>query len=279
MREFAIDCRGADKGNTGLAPEDPMRRFLTRYAAPLLALALLAAPAAAQDVTVFAAASLKNALDDIARQWNAETGKKAVVSYAASSALAKQITEGAPADIFISADLAWMDHVEKAGLVAPGTRKNLLGNQIVLVAPKDSTASVKLAPGVDLVAALGADGKLAMADVLAVPAGKYGKAALEKLGAWAGVEARVAQAENVRAALALVARGEAPLGVVYTTDAAADASVKIIDTFPAGSHPEIIYPVGQIKDARSPDAAAFLFYLGSAKAKAAFEKQGFTVLK
>jgi molybdate transport system substrate-binding protein len=256
-----------------------MRKLLSRFAAPFLALALIAAPAAAQDVTVFAAASLKNALDDVAGQWNSETGKKAVISYAASSALAKQIVEGAPADLFISADLAWMDHVEKAALVTDGTRKSLLGNSIVLVAPKDSTVSVKLAQGVDLAASLGADGKLAMADVAAVPAGKYGKAALEKLGAWAGVEGKVAQAENVRAALALVSRGEAPLGIVYKTDAAADPAVKIVDTFPADSHPAIVYPAAQLKGSKSPDAAAFLAYLGTAKATAAFEKQGFTVLK
>jgi molybdate transport system substrate-binding protein len=255
-----------------------MRKFRSRLIAPFLALALIAAPAMAQDVTVFAAASLKNALDAVAEERNAETGKKAVISYAASSALAKQITEGAPADIFISADLAWMDHVEKAGLVAGGTRKNLLGNSIVLVAPKDSAVSVKLAPGVDLAAALGTDGKLAMADVAAVPAGKYGKAALENLGAWAGVEGKVAQAENVRAALAFVSRGEAPLGVVYKTDAAADPAVKIVDTFPADTHPEIVYPAAQLKDAK-PDAKAFLDYLGSTKASAAFGKQGFTVLK
>jgi molybdate transport system substrate-binding protein len=256
-----------------------MRKCLSHLVAPFLALALAAAPAAAQDVTVFAAASLKNALDDVAKEWNAETGKKAVISYAASSALAKQITEGAPADIFISADLAWMDHVEKAGLALEGTRKNLLGNSIVLIAPKDSTASVKLAKGVDLAAVLGADGKLAMADVKAVPAGKYGKAALESLGAWAGVESKVAQAENVRAALALVSRGEAPLGIVYKTDAAVDTGVKIVDTFPADSHPEIIYPAAQLKDGKSADKKAFFDYLGSAKAKTAFEKQGFTVLK
>jgi molybdate transport system substrate-binding protein len=256
-----------------------MRKFLSRLVAPFLALALVAAPAAAQDVTVFAAASLKNALDDIAGQWNAETGKKAVISYAASSALAKQITEGAPADIFISADLAWMDHVERSGVVADGTRKNLLGNSIVLVAPKDSKASVKLSKGVDLAAALGADGKLAMADVAAVPAGKYGKAALKNLGAWDAVEGKVAQSENVRAALALVSRGEAPLGIVYKTDAAADPSVKIVDTFPADSHPEIIYPAAQLKGGKSADAKAFFDYLGTAKAVAAFEKQGFTVLK
>lgn len=255
-----------------------MRKFLSRFVAPILALALIAAPAAAQDVTVFAAASLKNALDDVAAGWKAETGKQAVISYAASSALAKQITEDAPADIFISADLAWMDHVEKAGAAVDGTRKNLLGNSIVLVAPKDSTANVKLVKGVDLAAALGTEGKLAMADVAAVPAGKYGKAALESLGAWAGVEKKIAQAENVRAALALVARGEAPLGIVYKTDSAAEPSVRIVDTFPATSHPEIVYPAAQLKGGKSADTKAFFDYLTTEKAKAAFEKQGFSVL-
>lgn len=257
-----------------------MSKLLTRIAVLMLSAVLAMAPAAAQDgkVVVFAAASLKNALDDIAAQWKTETGKDTSISFAASSALAKQIEQGAPADIFISADLAWMDHVEKAGLLAEGTRSSLLGNRIVLIAPKDSKADVKLEKGVDLGAALGADGKLAMADTSAVPAGKYGKAALEALGAWAGVQPHIAQAENVRAALALVARGEAPLGVVYKTDAAADPTVRIVDTFPAGTHPEIVYPAAVLKDSKNADARAFLDFLRTPKAVAAFEKQGFAVL-
>lgn len=254
-----------------------MRKFLSRLAAPICALLLLAAPAVAQgtDVTVFAAASLKNALDDIAAQYKAETGKTVSVSYAASSALAKQIESGAPADLFISADLDWMDYVEKAGQIAEGTRSNLLQNRIVLIASKDSTMDLKIAPGFDLVGALGADGKLAVADVAAVPAGKYGKAALEKLGVWSAVEGKLAQGENVRATLALVSRGEAPLGIVYKTDAAADPNVKIVDTFPLDTHPAIIYPAAKLRDSKSPDADAFLAYLRTPKAAAAFEKQGF----
>jgi molybdate transport system substrate-binding protein len=254
-----------------------------RLASLALAVGLALGPfgvssARADDVVVFAAASLKNALDDIAASWKAETGKATKISYAASSALAKQIEEGAPADIFISADLAWMDHVAGKNLIRPDTRSNLLGNRIVLVAPADSTVSLDVAAGMDLDGAL-AGGKLAMADPAAVPAGKYGKAALEKLGVWDSVSGSVAAAENVRAALALVSRGEAPLGIVYQTDAAADPGVKIVGTFPADSHPPIIYPVALIAASGNPDAAVFLDYLRSDAAKAAFAKQGFTVLK
>jgi molybdate transport system substrate-binding protein len=236
-------------------------------------------PAAAQgrDVLVFAAASLKNALDDIAAQWQRESGKKAAISYAASNTLIKQIEQGAPADIFISADLDWMDYGQQKGLIKPDTRSNLLGNRLVLVAPKDSNISANIRPGFDL-AALLKGGRLAMGNVDAVPAGKYGKAALEKLGAWDGVKGSIAQAENVRAALLLVARGEAPLGIVYSTDAAAEPNVKIVDTFPAGSHPPIIYPAALTKGTKSPDAKAFLDLLKSTKARPAFEKQGFEVL-
>ena len=177
------------------------------------------------------------------------------ISYAASSALAKQIEQGAPADLFISADTDWMDYVDKKDLIKTDTRVNLLGNKIVLIAPRDSKATVDVKQGFDLAKAL-AGGKLAMANVDAVPAGKYGKAALEKLGAWDGVKDKIAQAENVRAALLLVARGEAALGIVYSTDAAAEPNVKIVGTFPADSHPPIIYPAAVTKDAKSADAKA-----------------------
>ena len=238
-----------------------------------------AAPAAAQgrDVLVFAAASLKNALDDVAAQWQRETGKKAAVSYAASNTLIKQIEQGAPADIFMSADLDWMDYGQQKGLIKPDTRSNLLGNRIVLVAPKDSSVAVTIAPGFDL-AALLKGGRLAMGNVDAVPAGKYGKAALEKLGSWDGVKDKVAQAESVRAALLLVSRGEAPLGIVYQTDAAADPGVKIVGVFPENSHPPIIYPIALTKDSTNPDAQAFLDYIRSPAARPAFERQGFTIL-
>ena len=236
-------------------------------------------PAQAQNnVVIFAAASLKNALDEIAATWSKDTGKPAPkISYAASSALAKQMEQGAPADMFISADLDWMDYVQGKNLIKNDSRFNLLGNKIVIVAPKDSKATTLAIKGDDLAKAL-AGGRLSMANVDSVPAGKYGKAALEKLGAWNAVKDSIAQAENVRAALLLVARGEAPLGIVYSTDAAAEPNVRILATFPEESHPPIIYPAALTKDSANADAKAFLDFLRSAKARASFEKQGFTVL-
>jgi molybdate transport system substrate-binding protein len=246
-----------------------------------LAIALSFLPGIAQaqnNVVIFAAASLKNALDEIAATWFKDTGKPAPkISYAASSALAKQMEQGAPADMFISADLDWMDYVQGKNLIKNDTRFNLLGNKIVIIAPKDSKAATLAIKGDDLAKAL-AGGRLSMANIDAVPAGKYGKAALEKLGAWNAVKDSIAQAENVRAALLLVARGEAPLGIVYSTDAAAEPSVKIVATFPEESHPPIIYPAALTKDSTNADAKAFLDFLRSAKARTAFEKQGFTVL-
>ncbi|HEY6995461.1 MAG TPA: molybdate ABC transporter substrate-binding protein [Xanthobacteraceae bacterium] len=255
------------------------RSWLALLFAAVFALGAPAGPAAAQgkDVVVFAAASLKNALDDAAAQWQRETGKKAVISYAASNTLIRQIEQGAPADMFISADLDWMDYGQQKGLIKPDSRSNLLGNRLVLIAPKDASVSANIQPGFDL-AALLKGGRLAMANVDAVPAGKYGKTALEKLGAWDGVKDKIAQAENVRAALVLVARGEAPLGIVYQTDAASDPSVKIVGTFPESSHPPIIYPVALTKESTNPEARAFLSYLRSPAARAAFERQGFAVL-
>jgi molybdate transport system substrate-binding protein len=241
-----------------------------------VATAVVPLSARAQDraLVIFAAASLKNALDEIAAAWTKAAPK---ISYAASSALAKQIEQGAPAALFISADTDWMDYVERKGLIKNDTRVNLLGNKIVLIAPKDSSVAVDIKPGFDLGKALGG-GKLAMANVDAVPAGKYGKAALEKLGAWNGVKDKIAQAENVRAALLLVARGEAPFGIVYSTDAAAEPNVKIVGAFPADSYPPVIYPAAETKESKAADARLFLDYLKSSKARTAFEKQGFTVL-
>jgi molybdate transport system substrate-binding protein len=256
---------------------------MKRRELPGLIVAAAAAPleqarAQAGGLVIFAAASLKNALDEIAAAWTKETGKPAPkISYAASPALAKQMEQGAPADLFISADTEWMDYVEKKDLIKKDTRVNLLGNKIVLIAPRDSKVAVEIKPGFDLAKAL-AGGKLAMANVDAVPAGKYGKAALEKLGAWNGVKDNVAQAENVRAALLLVARGEAPLGIVYSTDAAADPNVKIVGVFPAESYPPVIYPAAVTKESKTADAKLFLDYLKSSKARPAFERQGFTVL-
>jgi molybdate transport system substrate-binding protein len=242
-----------------------------------LVMACSAVPAQARDVVVFAAASLKNALDDAAAAWRQATGKTAVVSYAASNALARQIEAGAPADIFFSADLDWMDYAASKKLIRPETRINLLGNDLVLIAHKNATAQVSLQPRLDLASVL-KGGRLAMGQVDAVPAGKYGRAALEKLGAWDGVKDRVAQTENVRAALLLVSRGEAPLSIVYKTDAVSDPNVRIVATFPEGSHPPIVYPVAITRDSTNPDAASLLDFLRSARAKPFFEKQGFTVL-
>jgi len=255
------------------------RSWLALLTATVLTLAAGTAPAVAQgrDVLVFAAASLKNALDEAAAQWQRASGKKVAISYAASNTLIKQIEQGAPADMFISADLDWMDYGQQKGLIKPDTRSNLLGNRLVLVAPKDSNISASIQPGFDL-AALLKGGRLAMGNVDAVPAGKYGKAALEKLGAWDGVKDKIAQAESVRAALVLVSRGEAPLGIVYQTDAASDPTVKIIGTFPENTHPPIIYPIALTKESTNPEALAFLNFIRSAAARPIFERQGFTVL-
>ncbi|MGH2340969.1 molybdate ABC transporter substrate-binding protein [Segnochrobactraceae bacterium EtOH-i3] len=235
------------------------------------------AHAADQPVVVFAAASLKNALDAVIAGWSKDTGKTATVSYASSSALAKQIEQGAPADIFISADLAWMDYVGKANAIKTDTRENLLGNKLVLVAPADSTATVEIKEGLDLAALLG-DGRLAVGQVDSVPAGKYAKTALTNLGIWPSVQGKLAQADNVRAALLLVSRGEAPLGIVYATDAASDKKVKIIGTFPEGSHAPIIYPVAVTASSTNPDADSLYKALHTGPAAAAFTAEGFTVL-
>jgi molybdate transport system substrate-binding protein len=241
--------------------------------------AVLAGPAAmAQHVTVFAAASLASVLDDINAAWSAETGKSAIISYAASSALARQIEAGAPADVFISADLDWMAYLSERGLTRADTEVELLGNRIVLISPADAEAAVEIVPGFDIAGLLGDDGHLAMANVDAVPAGRYGKAALEALGAWDAVAGRVAQAENVRAALALVSTGEAPLGIVYRTDAVADPAVKVLGLFPEGSHPPIVYPAGVLSEATGGDTDAFMAFLRTEIAADLFAAQGFTVL-
>jgi molybdate transport system substrate-binding protein len=236
-------------------------------------------PAAAEDktITVFAAASMKNALDDIDAAYTARTGVKITVSYAASSALAKQIEQGAPADVFVSADTDWMDYAAAKKTIDEGSRVNLLGNSIVLVAPKDSRIdNVTIAQGFDL-AKLAGDGKIATGDVKSVPVGKYAKAALEKLGAWQAAEPKFAMAESVRAALALVARGEAPLGIVYSTDAKVEPGVKIVGTFPAESHPAIIYPVATTVTAKRW-TNDYLAFLRSTAAKTIFERYGFKYL-
>lgn len=241
---------------------------------------MMAMPAAKADdgkVTVFAAASMKNALDAVNKACAAEVGEEAAISYASSSALAKQIESGAPADIFISADLDWMKYLAEKNLVKSDTEKQLLGNAIVLVAPKDNAKDVTLEKGFDLAGLIG-DGRLAMGEVKSVPAGKYGKEALESLGIWESVEGKLAQAENVRAALKLVATGEAAAGIVYATDAVAEPGVKVIGTFPADSHKPIVYPIAQTADSKDAEAGAWLKCAESATAKPLYEAQGFTVL-
>ena len=234
-----------------------------------------AIPAHADDLKVFAAASLKDALEEVGKRYSdAPNRPKVVSSFAASSALAKQIENGAPADIFISADEDWMDYVAQRKLIDPVTRVDLLGNRLVLIAPADSTVKADITKGFPLASLLGG-GRLAVADPDYVPAGKYAKAALEYLEVWSQVEGKLARAENVRAALAFVSRGETPLGIVYATDAKADPKVRVIGEFPAGSHPRIVYPAAVIATSTNPNARGFLEYLTSKDAWVVFARHGF----
>ena len=242
----------------------------------LLVASAMQAQAQFRDVLVFAAASLKDALDEANAIFLFENGSGVRVSYGASSALAKQIENGAPADVFISADLDWMDYVAERKLIMPETRAKFLGNRLVLIAGANSKILLTIAPNFPLAQALG-DSRLAMADPASVPAGKYGKAALEKLGVWGSVAGKIAPAQDVRAALTLVSRGEAPLGIVYQTDAAADKNVKVIGTFPESAHPPIVYPMAILASSTNGVAPVYVQYLQSPKAELFFEKRGFTV--
>jgi molybdate transport system substrate-binding protein len=254
------------------------RRFLLRTL--LLAVVALggAATARAAEVLVFGAASLKEALDEQAQRFEADTGSKVVVSYGASNALAKQIEAGAPADLFISADLDWMDYLGQRQQLRPGTRRNLLRNTLVLVAPASSRATLAIGPQFPLAAALGAD-RLAMANPDSVPAGRYGKRALESLGVWSSVEKQVARTENVRAALALVSRGETPFGIVYATDAAADSGVRVVATFAADTHPPIVYPAAVVASSKSAAAQPLLDWLASDRARDTWQRHGFGIAR
>jgi molybdate transport system substrate-binding protein len=251
----------------------------------LAVLSLFAALAALQPVraadgdtvTVFAAASLTDALGTAGKSYEAKTGKHVVFSFAASSALARQIEASSGADMFLSADSDWMDYLDNKDLIAHATRTNLLGNHLVLISPAGLKIVLKIAPHFDLAGALG-NGRLALADPDSVPAGKYARSALTALGVWDSVAGHVAPAENVRVALAYVARGEAPLGIVYTTDARIEPKVRIVDTFPDSSHAAIVYPAALTRDAK-PDAKAFLDFLEGPDAAAIFVKDGFVVLK
>ena len=244
----------------------------------VLATALAAMPlrAAADEVVVFAAASLTGALDRIAADWAAETGHRATLSYAGSSALARQIQAGAPADLFLSASVDWMDALATSGDLREGTRRDILGNRLVLIAHGRDAAPVTLDAAPDLAGLLGG-GRLSMALVDSVPAGIYGRQALTALGLWDSLAPLVAQSDNVRAALAFVAQGEAPLGIVYATDAAVQDNVTVIATFPPDSHAPITYPAAITAQSVSPAAQAFLDYLSSDAARAVWAAAGFTV--
>ncbi len=256
-------------------PFSPARRCLIAFAAGLgLCLGLARPGFGADAITVFAAASLKNAMDEIAAGFEQEAGHAVTVSLAGSSALARQIQHGAPADIFISANPDWMDALERDGFIEPDSRFDLLRNTIVLIAHGRDARPVEIRPGLDIAGMLG-EGRLAMTFVDAVPAGIYGKAALRALGVWEAVRSKVAQADNVRAALALVSSGEAPLGIVYATDAAADDKVTVVGAFPARSHPPIVYPAAAVAASRNPLNARFLSWLRGPAARKAFERQGF----
>jgi molybdate transport system substrate-binding protein len=255
-------------------------RHLVALLLCLAGLAGAVAPLAGQEntVVVFAAASLKNALDDVDTAFAAKGGGKITVSYAASSQLMKQIEQGAPADVFISADTDWMDYGADRKLIRTESRVGLLGNKLVLIAGADAKIGpVTIGENLDLAGLVGS-GRIVTGDVRAVPVGIYAKAALEKLKLWASVADKMAMTENVRAALALVARGEAPLGIVYETDAKVEPKVKVIGVFPDDSHPPIVYPAALTQTAR-PAAAPYLDFLRSADAKQIFERYGFTVLQ
>lgn len=236
-----------------------------------------ASPVSAQsraDVTIYAAASLRDALDELAREYERQGRGKAAISYAGSPMLARQIEKGAPADLFISADTDWMDYMAVRGLIRIETRVNLLSNRLVLIAPAESRVQLTISRGFPLAALLG-DRRLAMADPDSVPAGKYGRAALEGLGIWNEVASKVARAENVRAALALVARAETPFGIVYRTDALAEPRVRIVGEFAGSLHPEIVYPAAIVASSRSKIAYQYLRYLRSHAALAVWQRHGF----
>lgn len=249
----------------------------TLLACLAFAAVVLPSPVAAQsraDVTIFAAASLRDALDELAREHERQGRGKAAISYAGSPMLARQIEKGAPADLFISADTDWMDFMAVRGLIRIETRANLVSNRLVLIAPADSRAQLTIGRGFPLAALLG-DRRLAMADPDSVPAGKYGRVALEGLGVWVEVAPKVARAENVRAALALVARAETPFGIVYRTDALAERRVRIVGEFARNLHPEIVYPAAVVASSRSKIANEYLRFLRSHAALSVWQRHGF----
>jgi molybdate transport system substrate-binding protein len=256
-----------------------MRRFIAAFLAASLFFAAGDGHAAdgKSPVVVYAAASLTDAVTEIGNAFTKETGIPVQTSFAASSALAKQIEAGAPAEVFFPADQEWMDYLEKKRLLKAGSRHDVVGNKLVLIAPAASNANVKITTGPSLLAAIG-NARIATGDPDSVPVGKYAKAALTKLGAWDGVQARMVRAENVRSALAFVARGEAPFGIVYLTDAQIDKKVKVLDTFPATTHAPITYPIALTTKADA-DTERFLKYVSGKSAAATFERFGFSLAK
>lgn len=256
----------------------PLRRLLCLCT---LIVATAIAPVSAQTpLTVFAAASLKESLDEAASAYQRASGTPVQVSYAASSTLARQVEQGAPADVFVSADQEWMDYLQQRKLIDPAMRRDLLGNTLVLVAPAASTAQVDLRKHGALLAALGAQGRLAVGQTASVPAGKYARAALQALGQWDAVQPRLAESESVRSALMLVARGETPLGIVYGSDAQAEPKVRVVATFPADSHAPIVYPVAPLRaSAHAKAAAEFVRWLRTPPAQAIFRRHGFSLTR
>jgi molybdate transport system substrate-binding protein len=247
------------------------RRFL---AGILLGALTLAAEAEDRTLTVFGASSLTDVLEEVGRAWTAKTGLPVRFSFAASSALAKQVESGAPADVFVAADQDWMDYLARGGLIQVGTRRDIAGNSLVLVAPADSPIRLKIAPGFALAAALGTRGRIATGDPANVPAGKYARDALTHLGVWETVENCIIPTDNVRTALNFVARGEAPLGIVYATDARAESRVRVLDVFPAATHQPIRYPAA-VTATGGAEAADFMDFLSSQSAIAIFDRAGF----
>lgn len=245
----------------------------------LLGLCVLLVPVVlrAQEVTVFAASSLQNAIEDIAAQYQRTTGRRAKLSFAASSALARQIEQGAPANVFISADEQWMDYLQSRTLIAADSRKPVVGNELVLVVPEGSRVRVELKPGFDITALLGKDGRWVTGDPSSVPVGRYAQQALTALGAWDTARTRLVRAENVRVALSFVERGEAAAGVVYATDAATSRRVRVAAVFPAASHTPIAYPAAVVRRFDTPAARDFLAYLQKEDARAIFRRYGFSV--
>jgi len=280
-----FDTSGPDARNPGaIDPAEALpirqnrdlgrRRLLTALGLAALGQAWSSGRALAQSgpVTVFAAASLETALAEVSRRYGDQAGGPLRMVFGASSAMARQIAQGAPADLFLSADLDWMDWLSQRGLVVAGTRRNLLANRLVMIAPRDSKLRLDIRPGMPLASALGS-GRLALADPVSVPAGKYARQALTALKVWDSVADRLATAENVRAALAYVARSEAPLGIVYATDAQVEVRVRVIGTFPAASHSPILYPAALVRD--RPAARAVLTYLAGGEARSIFRSRGF----